>query len=81
LVGYTLKYAGVNARSGDVFSNKNILKAFKKHLTRGIKGVENIYTEHKPMLKETLDSLLINKLKEIDYPYAPGTKVTPQTKP
>jgi len=81
LVNNLIKYAGVDKRSGDVFSNKNLLKSFKKSIARGIKGVENLYTEHKPMLKETLDLLLTNKLKEIDYPFANSKPSTAQVKP
>ena len=44
------------------------------------KGVDNIYTEHKPHLKDIIDLLLQNKLKEIEFPYAPGSK-TVLTKP
>jgi len=75
-----LKYAGAPQRSGTLFSG-GLFKVFKKKLDRGIKGVENIYTEHKPMLKETLESILTNKLNPTEYPYAPGTKVAPQSKP
>ena len=32
-------------------------------------GVENIYTQHKPLLLEILDQLVKGKLKEASYPY------------
>ncbi|KAM7450805.1 vacuolar protein sorting-associated protein 45 [Porites harrisoni] len=32
-------------------------------------GVENIYTQHSPLLSETLDSLIKGKLKESFFPY------------
>jgi len=81
LVSALLKYAGNNQRSGDLFLKNNLFKFFKKNLTRGIKGVENIYTEHKPYLKELIDNILVGKLKEADFPYVQGTKVSPGSKP
>jgi len=80
LVSALLRYAGSNQRSGDLFS-KNFFRGIKKNLTRGIKGVENIYTEHKPYLKELIDTILTGKLKETDFPYVQGTKVAPGSKP
>ena len=32
-------------------------------------GVENVYTQHKPLLQATLDQLIKGKLKEATYPY------------
>ena len=32
-------------------------------------GVENIYTQHKPLLQDTLDQLVKGKLREASYPY------------
>lgn len=35
-------------------------------------GVENVYTQHKPHLAETLDLLLRGRLKESSYPFIDG---------
>ena len=32
-------------------------------------GVENVYTRHKPLLGNTLDTLIKGKLKEVQFPY------------
>jgi hypothetical protein len=32
-------------------------------------GVENVYTQHKPLLHDILDSLIKGRLKEASYPY------------
>jgi vacuolar protein sorting-associated protein 45 len=47
---------------------------------RGLSGVENIYTEHKPLLKEILDNIQTNRLNTTEYPFAYGspTKDVPQ---
>ena len=38
-------------------------------VNRGLKGVENVYTQHKPVLAETLDLIVKGKLKEQQYVY------------
>lgn len=34
-----------------------------------LQGVENVYTQHRPLLVETLDSLVKGKLKEAQFPF------------
>lgn len=34
-----------------------------------LQGVENIYTQHKPVLHDLLDQLLKGRLREAAYPY------------
>lgn len=34
-----------------------------------LKGVDNIYTQHVPLLNDTIESLVRGKLREADYPY------------
>ena len=34
-----------------------------------LQGVENVYTQHKPLLQDLLDQLIKGKLKEAAYPY------------
>jgi len=38
-------------------------------MTGGLKGVENIYTQHTPLLQQTLDQLAKGKLKEPAFPF------------
>lgn len=68
-VDAVLKYGGAQIRGGDLFSNKSFLSKAKGFLSTGIKGVENIYTRHRPLLASTLDQLLKGKLKAINYPF------------
>merc|ERR1719160_719219 len=53
-----LEYAGSAVRSGDLFQNKSLLAQAKATVSKGFKGVENVYTQHKTPLAGTLDSLL-----------------------
>lgn len=45
------------------------VKAFTKKVIKGFKGVENIYTQHTPELKDLLDDLSKGKLRETQYPF------------
>ena len=71
LIDTILEYGGSAKRGGDLYgNNKGLLGNLAKTLTKGINGVENVYTQHKPMLSEVLDGLIKGKLKEQQYPYA-----------
>lgn len=62
LIPALLEQCGGAARMGDLFSNKSFFAAAKKQLQRGIKGVQNVYTQHQPYLVQTLEGLAKNKL-------------------
>lgn len=34
-----------------------------------VKGVENVYTQHQPVLAETIENAVKGKLKDLDYPF------------
>ena len=37
--------------------------------SQGVKGVDNIYTQHKPLLSRLLDDVLKGRLRESSFPY------------
>ncbi|KAM7193292.1 Sec1-like protein [Naviculisporaceae sp. PSN 640] len=43
---------------------------------KGLKGVENVYTQHSPLLETTLQNLIKGKLKEGAYPFIEGGGTT-----
>lgn len=69
-----LEYAGSHVRSGDLFQNKTFLAQAKATVSKGFKGVENVYTQHKTPLASTLKSALDGALKEANYPFAEGCR-------
>eukprot|EP00392_Amoebophrya_sp_AT5.2_P002208 g2213.t1 len=76
LVDCLLKYAGASVRSGDLFQNKTWLNAGMNRLAKTLqpfKGIENVYTQHTSVLKQTVTNLVQNKLRESEFPYAPGS--------
>ncbi|KAB1260790.1 Vacuolar protein sorting-associated protein 45 [Camelus dromedarius] len=68
LVSTVVEYGGKRVRGSDLFSPKDAV-AITKQFLKGLKGVENVYTQHQPFLHETLDHLIKGKLKENLYPY------------
>eukprot|EP00056_Hartaetosiga_gracilis_P000007 m.35281 g.35281 ORF g.35281 m.35281 type:complete len:372 (-) comp10003_c0_seq4:59-1174(-) len=68
-----VKYAGSSAveRQSDLFGSKGAKGLFKQ-IKSSVKGVDNIYTQHSPLLTSTLDMLSKGKLKESAYPFIKG---------
>ena len=51
-----------------------MLKA--KNVFKGLQGVDNVYTQHAPLLVETLQQLVKNDLSPAAYPYMAGAQVS-----
>lgn len=62
-----LEYAGSHARQSNLFSVENAVKVTKRFF-KGLSGVDNVYTQHKPVLHETLEELLKGRLSNSLYP-------------
>eukprot|EP00873_Tetraselmis_striata_P029241 jgi/Tetstr1/449505/TSEL_036594.t1 len=83
LVHGLLRFCGADKRVGDLFSNKNFY-ARAQTLARGLKGVENVYTQHTPLLNTTLEAAAKGKLSPSDFPtigQTPGQPVQPGKPP
>ncbi|KAG6419755.1 hypothetical protein SASPL_116267 [Salvia splendens] len=68
LVQFLLKQAGVDRRTGDLYGNRDLLN-YALNMARGLKGVENVYTQHQPLLSQTMESITKGRLRDVDYPY------------
>ncbi|PIA26763.1 hypothetical protein AQUCO_08900016v1 [Aquilegia coerulea] len=68
LVQFLLKQAGVDKRTGDLYGNRDLLN-IARNMARGIKGVENVYTQHQPLLFQTMESITKGRLRDVDYPF------------
>ncbi|KAM0789734.1 hypothetical protein ACM66B_006589 [Microbotryomycetes sp. NB124-2] len=71
MVYIMLSFAGTDQRQDDLFANENIFSRGKSAL-KGLKGVENVYTQHTPHMAETIDLLVKGRLKETSYPFIEG---------
>ncbi|XP_024030625.1 vacuolar protein sorting-associated protein 45 homolog isoform X1 [Morus notabilis] len=67
LVQFLLKQAGVDKRTGDLYGNRDFLN-IARNMARGLKGVENVYTQHQPLLFQTMESITKGRLRDVDYP-------------
>ncbi|GAA5869434.1 hypothetical protein JCM3774_001451 [Rhodotorula dairenensis] len=76
MVHIMLNFAGADQRQDDLFGNENLFSKGKSAL-KGLKGVENVYTQHTPHLAETIDLLLKGRLRESSYPYIDGQNISP----
>ncbi|KAI4318614.1 hypothetical protein MLD38_032293 [Melastoma candidum] len=68
LVQFLLRQAGVDKRTGDLFGNRDLLN-IARNMARGLKGVENVYTQHQPLLFQTMESIVKGRLRDVDYPF------------
>lgn len=70
IVPRMLEFAGQHARQGDLFNNVKIMDAVKltRSLIKGLKGVENVYTQHSCLLKEILEDVFKGRPLDPIYP-------------
>ncbi|XP_015601450.1 vacuolar protein sorting-associated protein 45 isoform X2 [Cephus cinctus] len=68
LIHNVLEYSGVHTRQSNLFDREAVAKITKK-LFKGLSGVDNIYTQHTPLLVETLEDLIKEKLSTQVFPY------------
>ena len=59
----------------DMFESASIFSGARDRL-KGLKGVENVYTQHSPRLEVTLQNLVKGRLKEQQYPFVEGSGTT-----
>ncbi|KAJ9150849.1 Vacuolar protein sorting-associated protein 45 [Pleurostoma richardsiae] len=55
----------------DIFESAGIFSSAGSRF-RGLKGVENVYTQHSPLLETTLQNLIKGKLRDQQYPFVEG---------
>ncbi|XP_044737601.1 vacuolar protein sorting-associated protein 45 isoform X2 [Chrysoperla carnea] len=67
-VSNIIEYGGTQARQSDILGIQDAVKKTKR-LFKGLSGVENVYTQHQPLVIETLEELLKGKLRENLYPF------------
>merc|ERR1719420_1273043 len=77
LVDQVVRYAGSHVRTGDLFQNKSFLAQARSSIARGLKDVENVYTQHKSLVSSIGDNLMKGKLKEQSYPTVDSARYAP----
>ena len=56
----------------DLFQPSNIFSEARQRFNRGLRGVENVYTQHSPRLEGTLQDLIKGRLNMNSYPFVEG---------
>ena len=59
----------------DIFDSAGIFSGASNRF-KGLKGVENVYTQHNPLLESTLHNLIKGRLREQQYPFVEGGGTT-----
>lgn len=70
-----LDFAGTKGQlqsTADLLTTEN-MKSFTKKMIKGLKGVENIYTQHSPQIRELFEDLFKGRLRETQFPYLETT--------
>ena len=62
-----LEYAGESKRAPGLFTQGSIVTKFSKVFNQSTE-VQNVYTQHQPLLSNTLDSILKGKIKDSAFP-------------
>ncbi|CAF4133670.1 unnamed protein product [Rotaria socialis] len=62
-----LNYGGQKFRQTNLFNTQTPM-AITRQFIRGLRGVDNVYAQHVPLIKDLLEQLLRGKLKDTFYP-------------
>lgn len=68
IVTTVLRYMGVDRRVGDLYGDRTLISKTAS-IFKGLKGVDNVYTQHQPLLSSTVEALAKGRLREMDFPY------------
>ena len=69
LLDAVLEYAGKRVRWPGLFgANKSTFSKISKSLKTSLEGVENVYSQHNPLLSDIIDIAAKGKLKDQQYP-------------
>ncbi|KAI5277823.1 vacuolar protein sorting-associated protein 45, partial [Ascosphaera aggregata] len=68
---HSLQAPPVAGGFSDLFESSGLFSGATARF-KGLKGVENVYTQHSPRLETTLQNLIKGRLKEIQYPFLEG---------
>jgi len=70
-----MRYGGVGSRRTEPlfdFNKGDIFNILRNHFDKGLAGVNNIYTQHKPMIHKIIEGLVSGRLSVDQYPFQYG---------
>lgn len=69
LIDAVLKYGGAKVRGPGLYgTNQSSLSKMTKSFMTSVQGVSNVYSQHSPLLMDTIESAVKGKLRGEDYP-------------
>ncbi|PLB49500.1 vacuolar protein sorting-associated protein 45 [Aspergillus steynii IBT 23096] len=68
---HSLQAPPVAGGFSDLFESTSFFSGARDRF-KGLKGVENVYTQHSPRMEATLQNLIKGRLKELQYPFLEG---------
>lgn len=68
---HSLQSPPMNGGFSELFESSSIFSGARDRF-KGLKGVENVYTQHSPRLEGVLQNLIKARLKEQQYPFVEG---------
>lgn len=69
LVNNMLRYAGTKVRGPGLYGESNLVSKMTKNFMTSVQGVSNVYSQHVPLLMDTIQSILKGKLKNDTHPF------------
>ncbi|CAI5475077.1 unnamed protein product [Closterium sp. Yama58-4] len=72
LVYTLLRQFGSKRRVADLYGSRDLLNMVARNVKRGLTGVENVYTQHQPLIAQIIDAAAKGRLSEADYPFISG---------
>lgn len=69
LMDKMLRYAGTSVRGPGLYGSGDIMTKMTKSLITSVQGVNNVYSQHVPVVMDIINNIIKGKLKESSHPY------------
>jgi vacuolar protein sorting-associated protein 45 len=76
LVDAFMAYGAAAFRSTGLFGTESVFKQLSKSMSRSIRGVQNVFAQHEPLVHEIMTDLTKGRLAKPQYPFV-GTELPP----
>ena len=74
LVNVMLRYGGTKSRGPGLYGEQhNLMTKMTKSFMTSVQGVSNVYSQHVPLLMDTIQSAAKGKLRKDTHPFVPGS--------
>lgn len=68
-----LDYSGISTKQINLLDRKAV-SIITKRFFKGLNGIDNIYTQHNPLIIETIEDFIKGKLNLQSYPYVDNSQ-------